>query len=569
MNIDIDKIKIIKMIGRGMYGTIYLCKYKQKFFAYKIEHILEQDIHNKKSNIWKEINFSIKFANKYQEQLTENLKSLKTLSDKTLTSVSSMRDAINTIDKDTNENTVSTVPSIQNEDNIKLSNNNIDKDTSNNENKRTPLNTKTVKNSDPLDIVKFSKAIGIEVSSRLIPSFDKLGKTFTDGIEYAVDTLSEILRNNQSNSTTLAGAPGRGRVGSGPAPTPRSGSLPSAAGAPAAAALPALSNALPLATAATSLLAAPILLSAMDDPKDLDRMREKEKAEKEAKKKADAAKPNRQTQGKLEALKQIEPGEIIPFNGIDYTKQPDGTLADKTGKILPSDIQKTLEDTYLRFLNKKGATTKDIQNRVGESFEKLDPTVTFDDLKNKPRSMQSNNTENKDNEKPRGGRGGAAAGQKEDYERLKRAEKLPDEVMTWAEKRYKDPNMREPGYLAEPKNSEILKWLEQNQDYIKRNPNYNLNKKEESTPKNVKPKSEKVSQNLDAQPMASILKGAETESAVLSENNSMNNAPIVVNNNTTVASTGSGSGMSFVSGSPVNTNTAINDFFRYNGRIFA
>ena len=68
MNIDIDKIKIIKMIGRGMYGTIYLCKYKQKFFAYKIEHILEQDIHNKKSNIWKEINFSIKFANKYQEQ---------------------------------------------------------------------------------------------------------------------------------------------------------------------------------------------------------------------------------------------------------------------------------------------------------------------------------------------------------------------------------------------------------------------------------------------------------------------------------------------------------------------
>ena len=64
-NIDIDKMKLIKIIGRGMYGTVYLSKYKQKLFAYKIEHILEKDIDNKKSNIWKEINFSIKFANNY------------------------------------------------------------------------------------------------------------------------------------------------------------------------------------------------------------------------------------------------------------------------------------------------------------------------------------------------------------------------------------------------------------------------------------------------------------------------------------------------------------------------
>lgn len=67
-NIDIDKMKLIKIIGRGMYGTVYLSKYKQKLFAYKIEHILEKDIHNKKSNIWKEINFSIKFANNYKDQ---------------------------------------------------------------------------------------------------------------------------------------------------------------------------------------------------------------------------------------------------------------------------------------------------------------------------------------------------------------------------------------------------------------------------------------------------------------------------------------------------------------------
>ena len=67
-NIDIDKITIIKIIGRGMYGTVYLSKYRQKFFAYKIEHILKKAIYNKKSSVWKEINFSLKFANNYKEQ---------------------------------------------------------------------------------------------------------------------------------------------------------------------------------------------------------------------------------------------------------------------------------------------------------------------------------------------------------------------------------------------------------------------------------------------------------------------------------------------------------------------
>jgi hypothetical protein len=494
-------------------------------------------------DIIKNILQSMVVTNKYQEQLTENLKSLKTLSDKTLTSVSLIQDDINII-KTSNDS----------DNDIKIN----EKLVSENPNKRTPLNKKTVNNENLLDIVKFSKAIGLEVSSRLIPSFDKLGQTFTDNIEYAVNTLSEIL-NNQSNSTTLAGAPRRGTSGRTPAPS--SGSLPGATPA-AAAALPALSQVLPLATTAASVLAAPVLLSAMDDPDDLERMRKKEQAEKEAKKKADAAKPNRQTEGKLEVLKQVEPGEIIPYNGIEYKKQPDGTLADKTGKALPPNIQKNVEETYLRFLNKKGQSSVSFEKEMTDRAAALTSSE-------KPNNPEVLNKEKLNNEKPRGGRGGAAAGQKEDYERVQKAEKLPDQVKEWAEKRYKDPNMRDPGYLADPKNSEILDWLEKNQDYIKRNPNYNLNKKEESNPEKVKPKSEKVSQNLDVQPMASILKTADNENAVLSENNSMNNAPIVVNNNTTVASTGSGSGMSFVSGSPVNTNTAINDFFRYNGRIFA
>jgi hypothetical protein len=303
----------------------------------------------------------------------------------------------------------------------------------------------------------------------------------------------------------------------------------------------------------------------MDDPKDLDRMRETEKREKEAKKKVDDAKPKRQTQGKLEKLTQVETGEIIPYNGIDYKKQPDGTLADKTGKALPANIQKNVEDTYLRFLNKNGKSSV--------AFEK-EMTTKLDELNSseKPDNMEVLNKEKLDNQKPRGGRGGAAAGQEEEYkrvQRVQRAEKLPKEITDWAEQRYKDTNIKDPNYLGESKNSKILDWLEKNQDFIKRNPNYNLNKKEESKSENIKPKSEKVSQNLNTMPMASILKTADNEKAALTESTAISAAPIIVNNNTTVASSGSGSGMSFVSGSPVNTNTAINDFFRYNGRIFA
>jgi hypothetical protein len=198
--------------------------------------------------------------------------------------------------------------------------------------------------------------------------------------------------------------------------------------------------------------------------------------------------------------------------------------------------------------------------------------------KNSSLSKQSS----KNDEKPRASRGGPEAGQKEEYERLQRAKKLPDQIKEWAVKRYNDPNLRDPEVLADPKYNKILDYLEKHQNYIIKNPNHDLNKKE-LTPENVnsvKPKKvslnsaeeskpEKVTQRLDAQPMASILKGVEKESAVLAEKTDVPAAPIIVNNNTTVASSGSGSGMSFVSGSPVNTNNAINDFFRYNGRIFA
>jgi hypothetical protein len=65
---DINKFKINKILGKGMYGTVYESIYKNKKYAYKIEHVLKTDIDNKSSNIWREIKFSEKFANEYPEQ---------------------------------------------------------------------------------------------------------------------------------------------------------------------------------------------------------------------------------------------------------------------------------------------------------------------------------------------------------------------------------------------------------------------------------------------------------------------------------------------------------------------
>jgi serine/threonine protein kinase len=66
---DINKFKIIKELGHGMIGTVYLAKYKKKKYALKIEHILEEDIkESSSSSVWREIFFSNKFANKYPEQ---------------------------------------------------------------------------------------------------------------------------------------------------------------------------------------------------------------------------------------------------------------------------------------------------------------------------------------------------------------------------------------------------------------------------------------------------------------------------------------------------------------------
>ena len=54
--VDFNNIKVIKKLGIGAYGTTYLCNYKRKQYALKVQHILETDkIKDYKNELWREI----------------------------------------------------------------------------------------------------------------------------------------------------------------------------------------------------------------------------------------------------------------------------------------------------------------------------------------------------------------------------------------------------------------------------------------------------------------------------------------------------------------------------------
>ena len=67
-----NEYKIIEELGHGMFGTVYKIKYKDKYFAMKIEHILDEDKDkNIVSPIWRELDFSETFAKKYRDQFMQ------------------------------------------------------------------------------------------------------------------------------------------------------------------------------------------------------------------------------------------------------------------------------------------------------------------------------------------------------------------------------------------------------------------------------------------------------------------------------------------------------------------
>jgi hypothetical protein len=63
---------IISELGNGMYGTVYKIKFKDKYFAMKIEHILDDDkIKNIKSSVWRELDFMENFAKKHKDKIMQ------------------------------------------------------------------------------------------------------------------------------------------------------------------------------------------------------------------------------------------------------------------------------------------------------------------------------------------------------------------------------------------------------------------------------------------------------------------------------------------------------------------
>jgi hypothetical protein len=132
----------------------------------------------------------------------------------------------------------------------------------------------------------------------------------------------------------------------------------------------------------------------------------------------------------------------------------------------------------------------------------------------------------------------------------RRADKIDTNALKWAQKYYNDPNMQDPDYLSLPKNKEILDYLEKNQNYISKNPDFNL--------KNVKPKKTDKT---------SLMQDVTEQNRALTSNSAKDSAPVIINN-TNNSVTDSGSSIAFASARPRTTSTSVNDYFRHNARLF-
>jgi len=65
----IDDYRIIRELGHGMIGTIYLVEKDGKKYALKIEHILKKDINESlSSRLWREIEFAQQMGTRYPDQ---------------------------------------------------------------------------------------------------------------------------------------------------------------------------------------------------------------------------------------------------------------------------------------------------------------------------------------------------------------------------------------------------------------------------------------------------------------------------------------------------------------------
>jgi hypothetical protein len=484
---------------------------------------------------------------KYQEQMTENSKALQSIADKTLTNVDNLNDNLNNIEQPEANNT-------EKENKTEEKNNKKEGKLNNNQ--------------------KLAIAIGVSIAAALKPQFDTLGKTLKEALERGFAELTTALDNMSGNAggfgvdLPLGGPDGKdGKGGTGGVPKgniPRVGSGPGVA----AGALSAITL-VPEITDRLSRLGEPSL----GNQYIIDKANEEKKA-KEEERLANLKK--RSASGKLIKIPKIETdGQLTPdknesrnaaitagtkdidLSGKEVNPAPAPVISPvekpetvKKSKVenKPLDVQALTavlgSDAVAPNVSKMAGIRPDIKYNGDTDSQTIEQNNTNDQLKNNSRRLASQD----------------AVKKREENERLKAAEKIDPKALEWAKKRYKDPNMSDPLYLSQEKNKSILEWLQQekHQDYIKRNPNYNL--EPTVTPKKTP---EVKQQKKDKTGMLNEV--TDTKMALA---DSKKEQPIIITNNNT--NTGGGSDpapIGFGSASPRNTSTAINDYFRNNGRL--
>jgi len=481
---------------------------------------------------------------KYQEQMTENSKALQSIADKTLTNVDNLNDNLKNIEQPEANNT-------EKENKTEEKNNKKEGKLNNNQ--------------------KLAIAIGVSIAAALKPQFDTLGKTLKEALERGFANLADSIDNISGTSGVGVDLPLGGPDGKdGKGGKSGKGGFMDKAGEILKG--PGLRRFAPLGIAAGLLEADQALQPERDAY--FEEQRKKKEAEEAAAKankstKDQSIKPETKTETKTETKLSIEEIE----NRNKKIKDGTNTNIGVDGKVVepaPAPVEKP-ESVKKSKVENKPLDIKVLSDALGgdavapsvSKMANIRSDITFNDDTDS-QAIQQNNTNDqlKNNSRATAKAQIAAEKQKEKerLERVKAAESIDPKALEWAKKRYKDPNMSDPEYLSQEKNKSILEWLqkEKHQDYIKRNPNYNLEPK--VTPQK---KPEVKQQKNDKTGMLNEV--TDTKMALVENKNTQ---PIVITNNNT--NTGGGSDpapIAFGSASPRNTSTAINDYFRNNGRL--
>ena len=489
---------------------------------------------------------------KYQEQMTENFKALQSIADKTLTNVDNLNDNLKNIEQPEANNT-------EKENKTEEKNNKKEGKLNNNQ--------------------KLAIDIGVSIAAALKPQFDTLGKTLKEALEQGFANLASSIDNMSGMSGLGIDLPLGGSGGDGKDEKNRPGRVPKGTpprGGGGVGGVVAGLGAIALAPEISDRL------SRMSEPSlgnqyIIDKANEEKKAKEEERlanlKKRSATgrliKPETKTETNLSVEenenrnKKIKDGTNtnIGVDGKEVAPVPAPVIppVEKPAPVKKSKVENTPLDVQALTavlgsnavapnVSKMANIRSDIKYNGDTDSQAIEQSNTNDQLKNNSRRLASLASQD-------------AVKKREENERLKAAESIDPKVLEWAKKRYKDPNLSDPGYLSQEKNKSILEWLqkEKHQDYIKRNPNYNL-----EMPKVAPEKKPGVDQQKNNK-MGMLNEVTDTKMALVENKNTQ---PIVITNNNT--NTGGGSDpapIAFGSASPRNTSTAINDYFRNNGRL--